>query len=79
MYWDAKAIILIIITVVNCIVLFTLKFNDLHHLEKDVRELKDKDIPELKSSLHTFGKRLYNHAQRIARLEGRVDRSIKNK
>ena len=62
MEWNTQSIVLITLTAINCIVLFTMKFNDLRHLEKDVSELK--------GDFKHYVKKLYSLAQRIARLEG---------
>ncbi len=66
MNWDAKAIILVVITVINCIILFTMKFNDLIHIEKDVSELK--------RDMKCYIKKLYSLAQRVAKIEGKISK-----
>ena len=59
---DTKTLIVIAISLANVLVLVSIKFNDLKHLTKDVKKMDKK--------LDSLGKRLYNHAQRISKLEG---------
>ena len=63
---DLKGIIIIAITLANLIILFTMKFNDLHHLEGNVNELK-KDLKH-------YIKKLYTLAQKVAKLEGKISK-----
>jgi len=62
---DARTIVIGVIAIVNLIVLISIKFNDLRHLEKDVSELK--------TDFKHYVKKLYSLAQRVAKIEGKLN------
>jgi inner membrane protein involved in colicin E2 resistance len=56
----------VIISIVNVIVLITIKVNDIRHLSQDVSELKQ--------DVKTYIKKLYSLAQRVAKIEGKISK-----
>lgn len=66
MVWDAKAIILVAFTLLNTVIVVTMKFNDMKHMGKDLEELK--------TNFNHWIKKQYNLAQRVSRLEGKTEK-----
>ena len=66
MDFNVATIVAIGISLVNVIVLISIKFNDLRHLEKNVKEMKE--------DFKCYIKKLYNLAQRIAKIEGTISK-----
>jgi hypothetical protein len=56
----------VIISIINVIVLITIKVNDIRHLSQDVTELK--------GDIKHYIKKLYSLAQRVAKIEGKISK-----
>lgn len=63
--WRFYLFLFIVLTsIINLIIMLSVKFNDMKHISEDVKELK--------LDLKSYIKKLYSLAQRVARLEGKT-------